>query len=117
MIVMEKYFNQYAISMAIILIGCTSYVIFAAIKQGIENLQEREVAIVFLDFTAICSAVKIVYLAFDITICRPDSKVDLVFLTLGGIIVSLIATKNIALRFKMVSSRYKNCTEGNTSHK
>lgn len=87
---MDKYLNQYAISLAISVIGCASYVIFAAIKQGIQNLQEREVAIVFIDFTAICSAAKIVYLAFDITLCRPDSKVDLVFLAMGGIVVLLM---------------------------
>lgn len=101
---MEKYFNQYAISLAISLIGCASYIIFASIKQGIQNLQEREVAIVFFDFTAICSAVKIVYLAFDITICRPDSKVDLVFLAMGEIVVLLIAIKNIVSKFKVLIS-------------
>lgn len=100
---MEKYFNQYVISLAISLIGCTSYMIFAAIKQGIQNIQERDVAIVFFDFTAICSAVKIIYLAFDVTVCRPDSKVDLVFLAMGGIVVLLIATKNIASRFKLLN--------------
>lgn len=114
---MEKYFNQYAISLAICLIGCACYIILVTIKQGIQNLQEREVAIVFFDFTAICSSVKIIYLAFDITICRPDSKVDLVFLALGGIIVSLIATKNIALKFKVVNSQQENCTEANILHK
>lgn len=102
---MEKYFNQYAISLAISLAGCASYVIFAAIKQGIQNLQERDVAIVFFDFTAICSAAKIVCLAFDITICRPDSKVDLVFLALGGIVILIIALKNIVSKFKLLYRR------------
>ncbi|HWV31451.1 MAG TPA: hypothetical protein VN038_17455, partial [Dyadobacter sp.] len=87
---MEKYFNQYAISLAISLLGCMSYVVFALIKQGIQNLQEREVVVVFLDFTAICSAAKIIYLAFDITICRPDSKVDLIFLAMGAIVILLV---------------------------
>ncbi len=99
---MEKYFNQYAISLAISLIGCASYIIFAAIKHGIQNLQERDVAIVFFDFTAICSAAKIIYLAFDVTVCRPDSKVDLAFLALGVIVIFIIAVKNIVSKFKLL---------------
>ncbi|SDG65204.1 hypothetical protein SAMN04487996_12161 [Dyadobacter soli] len=90
---MEKYYNQYAISLAVSLIGCLSYIIFAIVKKGIQNLQGREVAVVFFDFIAICSALKIVYLAFDVTICRPDSKLDLAFLALGGLMIALIATK------------------------
>jgi hypothetical protein len=101
---MEKYFNQYAISLAISLIGCASYIVFATIRQGIHNLQERDVAIVFFDFLAICSAAKIIYLAFDVTICRPDSKIDLVFLPLGGIVILLIATKSIVSKFKMLDT-------------
>lgn len=87
---MEKYF-KYAISLAISLVGCVSYIIFVIFKQGIQHLQEREVAVVFFDFIAICSAVKIVYLAFDVTICRPDAKIDLAFLALGGLMIALIA--------------------------
>nr|WP_295923163.1 hypothetical protein [uncultured Dyadobacter sp.] len=101
---MEKYFNQYAISLAISLTGCISYIVFATIKKGIQSLQEREVAVVFFDFIAICSAVKIVYLAFDVTICRPESKVDLAFLALGGLMIMLIAIKNIVSKFGMVNS-------------
>lgn len=97
---MEKYWNQYAISLAVSLVGCMSYAVFAAIKSGLHNLQEREIAIVFLDFIAICSAVKIVYLAFDVTICRPESKIDLTFLALGGLVIFVISTKSIASRFK-----------------
>jgi hypothetical protein len=101
---MEKYFNQYAISLAISLSGCVSYIVIAAIKQGIQNLQERDVAVVFFDFIAICSAVKIVYLAFDVTICRPDSKIDLAFLALGGLMIVLIATKNVVSKFKLLDA-------------
>jgi hypothetical protein len=97
---MEKYWNQYAISLAVSLVGCISYAVFAAIKNGLQNLQERDIAIVFLDFIAVCSAVKIVYLAFDVTICRPESKIDLAFLALGGLVIFVISTKSIASRFK-----------------
>jgi hypothetical protein len=100
---MEKYFNQYAISLAISLTGCVSYIVFAAVKQGLQNIQEREVAVVFFDFIAICSAVKIIYLAFDVTICRPDSKIDLAFLALGGLVISMIAIKNIVSKFEVAS--------------
>jgi len=113
---MEKYFNQYVISMAISLSGCLSYVVFAAIKQGIQDLQEREVAIIFFDFIAICSAVKIVIMSFDATICLPDLKTDLGFLVLGGLMMIVVAVKSIVSKFRLL---YKsiNCTEGNMSHK
>lgn len=114
---MEKYFNPYVISMAISLIGCLTYVVFATIKHGIQNLQEREVAIIFFDFIAICSAVKIVCMSFDATICLPDLKTDLGFLVLGGLMMSLVAIKSIVSRFRLVNSQSENCTQGNVSHK
>ncbi|MBO9611710.1 MAG: hypothetical protein J7619_03395 [Dyadobacter sp.] len=101
---MEKYFNQYVISMAISLIGCLSYIVFAAIRKGIQDLQEREVAIIFFDFIAICSAVKIVCMSFDATICRPDLKTDLGFLVLGGLMMIVVAMKSIVSRFRLVNS-------------
>lgn len=97
---MEMYLNQYVISLAISLIGCLSYAVFAAIKNGLQSVQERDVVVIFIDLLAICSAIKIIYLAFDVTICRPESKVDLTFLALGGVVISLIAAKNIASKFK-----------------
>lgn len=114
---MEKYFNQYAISLAISLIGCACYMVFVAVKQGIQSLHERDVVVVFLDFLAICSALKIVYLAFDITLCRPDSKVDLIFFAMGGVIVLLVAVKNITSKFKLVSAQEANWILANISHK
>ncbi|ACT93367.1 hypothetical protein [Dyadobacter fermentans] len=102
---MEKYFNQYVISMAISLIGCLSYIIFTAIKRGVQSLQEREIAVVFFDFIAICSAVKIVYMSFDVTICRPDLKTDLAFLALGGLMMVVVALKNIVSKFKVMCSK------------
>ena len=96
---MEMYLNQYAISLAISLIGCLSFAVFVAIKNGLQNVQERDVVVVFIDLLAICSAIKIMYLAFDITICRSESKIDLTFLALGGVVIALIAAKNIASKF------------------
>ena len=113
---MEVYLNQYVISLAVSLVGCLSYATFSAFKNGLQNVQERDVVVVFIDLLAICSAIKIMYLAFDVTICRPESKIDLTFLALGGVVIALISAKSIASKFKLHNSP-DNCTEGHTPHK
>lgn len=97
---MEKYFNQYAISLAVSLLGCLSYAILATIRYGFQNVPEKDVVIIFADFLAICSALKIIYLSFDLTICPPESRVDMVFLGLGGVMILIVSSKNIVSKFK-----------------
>lgn len=97
---MEKYFNQYAIGLAVSLLGCTSYVIVAAVRYGFQNVSEKDVVMIFADFIAICSAVKIICLSFDATICPSESRGDMIFLGLGGVMMLLASSKNIASKFK-----------------
>lgn len=110
---MEKYWNQYAISLAVSLLVCLFYTVYAAVIKGLENVQERDAVVVFADVLGCCAALKIIYLSFDPSLCRPESRIDLTFLSLGGYMMLLVLSKNLKAKFKEVS----NCTEGNILHK
>lgn len=113
---MEKYFNQYSISLAISLMGCLVYAVVVTIRYGFQNIPEKDVVIIFADFLAICSALKIIYLSFDATVCPPESRIDLIFLGLGGVMMLIVSSKNIASKFRQPNLP-DNCTQGNISHK
>ncbi|MGN7888212.1 hypothetical protein ACN9ML_13055 [Dyadobacter endophyticus] len=100
---MEKYFNLYAVTLAVSLLGCLIYVVVAAIKHGFQNVQERNIVTVFADCLAICSALKIICLSFDRTVCTAESGVDLMFLGLGGIVMLFVCSKNVLLKFKQLN--------------
>lgn len=99
---MEKYWNQYAISLAVSLLGCLFYTTYVAVKKGLENVQERDVVVVFAEILGCCAAIKIIYLSFDPSLCRPESRVDLAFLSLGGFMMLLVSSKNLKAKFKEV---------------
>ena len=97
---MEKYFNPYAISLAVSLLGCVAYTIVATIRCGFQNIQEKDVVIIFADFLAICSSVKIIYMSFDMPNCPTETRLDLIFFALGGLMMLIVSFKNIAAKFK-----------------
>jgi len=100
---MEKYFNPYAITLAVSLLACLIYAVIATVRHGFQNVQEKEIVVVFADCLAICSALKIIYLSFDRTICGPESRIDLMFLGVGGLVMLLVCSKNIASKFKQLN--------------
>ena len=110
---MEKYWNQYVVSLAVSLLGCLSYTVYAAVKKGLENVQERDVVVIFADVLGCCAAIKIIYLSFDPSLCQQESRVDLAFLSLGGYITLLVLSKNLKAKLNEV----RNCTKGNILHK
>jgi hypothetical protein len=99
---MEKYWNQYAISLAVGLLGCLFFTVYVAAKKGLENVQERDVVVVFAEILGCCAAIKIIYLSFDPSLCRPESRVDLAFLSLGGFMMLLVSSKNLKSKFKEI---------------
>jgi hypothetical protein len=113
---MEKYYNLYAITLAVGLAGCLTYTAVAAIKHGFENVKEKEIVAIFTDCLAICSALKIICLSFDRTICNVELGVDLMFLGFGGVVMLMACSKNILLKFRLLFMPV-NCTEGNAPHK
>lgn len=96
---MEEYFNQYTISLAVSLLGCLSYVIVASIRYGFQNIQEKDVVLIFADFLAVCSGLKIIYMSFDFHVFPSESRFDFIFLGLGGVMMLLVSSKNIAFKF------------------
>lgn len=113
---MEKYLNLYAITLAVGLTGCLIYTVVAAIKHGFENVKEKEIVAIFADCLAICSALKIICLSFDRAICNVELGVDLMFLGFGGVVMLMVCSKNILLKFRLLNKPV-NCTDGNVSHK
>ncbi|GGN04394.1 hypothetical protein GCM10010967_44180 [Dyadobacter beijingensis] len=99
---MEKYWDQFAISVVISLIGCLAHTVYVAVKKGFENVQERDAVVVFAEVLGCCAAIKIIYLSFDPSLCRPESRIDLAFLSLGGYMMLLVSCKNLQAKFKEV---------------
>lgn len=97
---MEKYWNQYAVSLAVSLLVCLFYTVYVAAKKGLENVQEKDVVVVFADVLGCCASLKIIYLSFDPSLCQPESRVDLAFLSLGGYMMLLVLSKNLKAKLK-----------------
>ena len=97
---MEKYWNQYVISLGISLLICLFYTVYAAVKKGLENVQEKDVVVIFADVIGCCAALKIIYLSFDPSLCKPESQIDLTFLSLGGSMMLLALSKNLGAKLK-----------------
>ena len=97
---MENHLSHYAISLAICLMGCVIYTVFAATRYGFQNIQEGVLVRVFGDLVGICAASKIVYLSFDEALCSTVAKIDMTFMAVGGVVILVVATKDLVSKFQ-----------------
>lgn len=97
---MESHFNHYVISLTTCLVGCVVYVVFAATRHGLENVQESMLIRVFGDLLMICAASRVVVLSFDEALCSSVAKIDMAFMTVGAILIMIVTMKDLISKFK-----------------